>query len=283
MRRYLLSTVLVLPFLFLTGCGESIYEGAADTTTNEAVSDQVDFDLIDGRCQPVISYYDNRINSGIVLTDNDMYKYISAILTCSGFDIIGGIDSILTTGGSDIYMTTGALMGIKLMDMNTATNLQSNYDKAISVCYNRKIELEKEGLTLDKTNTTVCGLAGLMGSIVNMSAMMLNTSGGGGNLLELSETGFENFTKDEIDATLAAQSLGSYVKQKDDFLMMLNNGLTIGEDGIDAIGSLMGQNDFGNVLGDLTSQLRDSSGNITEESLLNYLTTSLGLPSIPIP
>ena len=45
----------------------------------------------------------------------------------------------------------------------------------------------------------------------------------------------------------------------------------------------MGQNDFANVLGDLTSQLRDSSGNITEESLLNYLTTSLGLPSIPIP
>lgn len=278
MRRYILSAVLGIPFLFLTGCGESIYDGAADTTTNEAVSDQVDFDLIEGRCQPVITYYDDRINSGIVLSDSDIYKYVSAILTCSGFDVIGGIDSILTNGGSDIYMTAGALMGIKFMDMNTATSLQSYYDKAISVCYDRKVELEKEGLALDKTNTTVCGLAGMMGSIVNMSAMMLNTSGGGANLLELSETGFENFANNEIDATLAGQSLGSYVKQKDDFLMMLNNGLTVGEDGADAIGSLMGQNDFGSVLGDLASQLRDSSGNITEESLLNYLKTSLGLP-----
>lgn len=278
MRRYILSAVLGIPFLFLTGCGESIYDGAADTTTNEAVSDQVDFDLIEGRCQPVITYYDDRINSGIVLSDSDIYKYVSAILTCSGFDVIGGIDSILTNGGSDIYMTAGALMGIKFMDMNTATSLQSYYDKAISVCYDRKVELEKEGLALDKTNTTVCGLAGMMGSIVNMSTMMLNTSGGGANLLELSETGFENFANNEIDATLAGQSLGSYVKQKDDFLMMLNNGLIVGEDGADAIGSLMGQNDFGSVLGDLASQLRDSSGNITEESLLNYLKTSLGLP-----
>lgn len=278
MRRYILSAVLGIPFLFLTGCGESIYDGAADTTTNEAVSDQVDFDLIEGRCQPVITYYDNRINSGIVLSDSDIYKYVSAILTCSGFDVIGGIDSILTNGGSDIYMTAGALMGIKFMDMNTSASLQSYYDKAISVCYDRKVELEKEGLALDKTNTTVCGLAGMMGSIVNMSTMMLNTSGGGANLLELSEPGFENFANNEIDATLAAQSLGSYVKQKDDFLMMLNNGLIVGEDGADAIGSLMGQNDFGSVLGDLASQLRDSSGNITEESLLNYLKTSLGLP-----
>lgn len=278
MRRYLLSTVLVIPFLFLTGCGESIYDGAADTTTNEAVSDQVDFDLIEGRCQPVINYYDNQINSGVYLSDNDIYKYVSAILSCSGFDVIGGIDSILTNGGSDIYMTAGALMGIKLMDMNTAASLQSYYDKAIAVCYDRKVELEKEGLSVNNSNKTVCGLAGMMGSIVNMSTMMLNTSGGGANLLELSESGFQNFASNEIDPTLAAQSLGSYVKQKDDFLMMLNNGLTVGEDGADAIGSLMGQSDFGSVLGDLASQLRDSSGNITEESLLNYLKTSLGLP-----
>ena len=208
---------------------------------------------------------------------NDMLYYVNSNVDLQ--DDIQSIDNKAHNTSNVNLVTHEIAQGF----MNTATNLQSNYDKAISVCYNRKIELEKEGLTLDKTNTTICGLAGLMGSIVNMSAMMLNTSGGGGNLLELSETGFENFTKDEIDATLAAQSLGSYVKQKDDFLMMLNNGLTIGEDGIDAIGSLMGQNDFGNVLGDLTSQLRDSSGNITEKSLLNYLTTSLGLPSIPIP
>lgn len=278
MRRYILTAVLVIPFLFLTGCGESIYTGAADTATSEAAADQLDFDFIEGRCQPVIDYYDNMINSSAVLNDDDTYKYVSSLLTCSGFDVIGGIDSILTNGGSDIYKTAGDIMGIKLMDMNTSNNLQSYYDKAISICYDRKVELEKEELTLSNTNKTVCGLAGMMGFVVNMSAMMLNTSGGGANILELSEPGFQNFADKEMDATLAGQSLASYIKQKDDFLMMLNNGLIVGEDGADAVGSLMGQNNFGTVLADLAAKLRDASGNITEDSLLNYLKTYLGLP-----
>lgn len=277
MKKITLLPFITLILVFISGCGESIYEGAADTTTSAAVTDQLDFDLISGSCQSVINYYDNQITSKTVLSDNDLYKYVSALLSCSGFNVVNGIDSIVTNGGSDIYKTAGALMGVTKIDMNTSASLQSSYDKAIKACFDRKTELLKNNLTLNETNMTLCGLAGMMGSIVNMSAMMLNTSGGGANILELSQTGFENFAQNEMDGTLAAQGLASYLKEKNDFLMYLDNGLILGEDGAATIGTLMGQNDFANVLKDLSGKLRDSSGVITETSLLEYLKTSLGL------
>lgn len=285
MKKYLLLSLTFLMVMFISGCGESIYSGAADTTTSEANTDQMDFDFINGKCQPVISYYDSKILNEETLSDDDIYKYVSAILTCSGFDIVKGIDSILITGGSDIYKTSGDLMGISVIDMNTSKFLQEYYDKAISVCYDRKVELEKDELSLNTTNLTICGLAGMMGTVVNMSAMMLNTSGGGANKLELSQTGFEEFAQKEMDPSLAGQFLGSYLKEKSDFLGYLNNSLTIEEDGADDIGSLIGQSNFSSVLSDLAGELRDSNGNITEPSLLNYLKTSLGLNIItpPVP
>lgn len=277
MKKITLLPFITLILVFISGCGESIYEGAADTTTSAAVTDQLDFDLISGSCQSVINYYDSQITSKTVLSDNDLYKYVSALLNCSGFNVVNGIDSIVTNGGSDIYKTAGALMGVTKIDMNTSASLQSSYDKAIKACFDRKTELLKNNLTLNETNMTLCGLAGMMGSIVNMSAMMLNTSGGGASVLELSQTGFENFAQNEMDGTLAAQGLASYLKEKNDFLMYLDNGLILGEDGAATIGTLMGQNDFANVLKDLSGKLRDSSGVITETSLLEYLKTSLGL------
>lgn len=285
MKKYLLLSLTFLMVMFISGCGESIYSGVADTTTSEANTDQMDFDFINGKCQPVISYYDSKILNEETLNDDDIYKYVSAILTCSGFDIVKGIDSILITGGSDIYKTSGDLMGISVIDMNTSKFLQEYYDKAISVCYDRKVELEKDELSLNTTNLTICGLAGMMGTVVNMSAMMLNTSGGGANKLELSQTGFEEFAQKEMDPSLAGQFLGSYLKEKSDFLGYLNNSLTIEEDGADDIGSLIGQSNFSSVLSDLAGELRDSNGNITEPSLLNYLKTSLGLNIItpPVP
>lgn len=277
MKKVKLLPFITIILLFISGCGESIYDGAADKSTSAAVTDQLDFDLIRGSCQSVINHYDNQVSSNIILNDDDLYKYVSALLSCSGFNIVNGIDSILIDGGSDIYKTAGALMGITVIDMNKSASLQSSYDKAIKVCFDRRTELEKNNLKLTETNTTLCGLAGMMGSIVNVTAMMLNTSGGGANTLELSQTGFENFAQNEMDGTLAAQGLASYLKEKNDFIMYLDNGLILGEDGATAIGTLMGQNDFSNVLKDLSTKLRDSSGAITETSLLEYLKTSLGL------
>lgn len=278
MRRYLFSALLILPLLFITGCGESVYSGASDTSTNEAIIDALDFSFIGGQCQSIIDYYDVQVSSGASINDDDMYKYLSAILSCSGFDVLSGVNSVLTNGGSDIYMTAGALMGITFVDVNKSVQLQSYYDKAISLCYSKKAELEKLGQTLNDTNKTICGFAGMMGAVVNMSALMLNTSGGGASIIELSETGFQYFADNEIDETIGGQSLASYLKEKDDFLMQLNNGLTIGEDGAQLIGSVIGQNDFSTVLSELAGLLRDKEGNITEDSLINYITTTLGIP-----
>ncbi len=277
MKKATLLSFITIILLFFSGCGESIYEGAADKSTSAAVIDQLDFDLIRGTCQSVINHYDSQLSGDIVLSDDDLYKYVSALLSCSGFNVVNGIDSILTNGGSDIYKTAGALMGVNVIDMNLSASLQSSYDKAIKACFDRRTELLKDNNKLNETNMALCGLAGMMGSIVNMSAMMLNTSGGGANTLEFSQTGFENFAQTEMDGALAAQGLASYLKEKNDFLMYLDNGLVLGDDGATTIGTLMGQNDFANVLKDLSTKLRDSSGAITEASLLEYLKTSLGL------
>lgn len=284
MQKLLLS-LLSLSLLLFYGCGESVYSSAESKTSEEVKQDQLDFDFISGKCADVISTYESLMYSGRKLNDEEIYVYVSSLLNCSGFDIVRGMDSILITGGSDIYMTAGALMGIKTIDMNKSKFLQSQYNKAVYICDNRTQELKAINGQLSSNLKSICGLTGIMGTVINMSSMMLNTSGGGASVLELSEVGFKELS-DNIVPEIAGQSLTSYLSQEHTFLESLNNSLTLGEDGANEIGSLMGQSDFGSVIGGLAKKLRDPKTNrITEESLINYIETEFGLkiPNLPVP
>ena len=188
MHKYL-SVLLIVISVAVTGCGESIYSSAENTNSKEATIDDFDFSFLKNECDVIIERYDESVNSGVILSEDDLYRYISALLACSGFDIIKGLDSILQTGGNDIYETAAAVIGHNVIDINTAMYLQTQYSKAINVCADYKAELAKDNISLNNTNLTLCGLAGTMGTVVNLSSMLLNASGGGANVIELTKAG----------------------------------------------------------------------------------------------
>lgn len=276
MNKYL-GVLSMIMFFLLTGCGESIYSNVENTNSKEAVIDDFDFTFLSNECSKITEYYDNQVNAGAILTENDLYRYVSSILACSGFDIVQGANSILQTGGKDIYETAGAVIGYKSIDINTAMYLQTQYSKAIEICADYRAALAKDNLTLNNTNTTLCGLAGTMGTVVNISAMLLNSSGGGANVLELTEKGFTDFGT-QVNTAVVGQSLSSFLKQYNMFLSNLDSGLILSEDAAKGLGDLLGQDSFSSVIADLSSSLRDKVTNaITEDSLIQYISDSLGI------
>ena len=241
-----------------------------------------------GECSEISSYYQAQIDAVVTLDDDSLYKYISSLLACSGFNLVKGAESIVQTGGNDIYETASAILGHNVIDINTSLMLQTQYTKAIQICDNYTAELAKDNLTLNNTNLTLCGLAGTMGTIVNISSMLLNATGGGANSFELSETGLQDFGN-IVNPTVVAQGLSSYLKQYNLFLSTLDSGLKISENGAKVIGDLLGQDSFSKVISDLSKDLRDSQTNsITEDSLIQYIAKTLNIeipenifPSIP--
>ncbi|WP_300703234.1 hypothetical protein [uncultured Brachyspira sp.] len=278
MHKYL-GVLLIVISMVITGCGESIYSGAENTSSKEAAIDDFDFSFLKNECGTIIERYDAYFHSGVTLSEDDLYRYVSAVLACSGFDIVKGLDSILQTGGNDIYETAAAVIGHKVIDINTAMYLQKQYSKAINICIDYKAELAKDNITLNNNNTnlTLCGLAGTMGTIVNLSAMLLNASGGGANVLELTEAGLTDFGT-QVNPTIVGQSLSSFLKQYNLFLADLDSGLILSEDAAKLLGDLLGQDSFSSVLGELAASLKDPAANaITEDSLIKYISDSLGI------
>ena len=276
MHKYL-SVLLIVISVAVTGCGESIYSSAENTNSKEATIDDFDFSFLKNECDVIIERYDKSVNSGVILSEDDLYRYISALLACSGFDIIKGLDSILQTGGNDIYETAAAVIGHNVIDINTAMYLQTQYSKAINVCADYKAELAKDNISLNNTNLTLCGLAGTMGTVVNLSSMLLNASGGGANVIELTEAGLTEFGT-QVNPTIVGQGLSSFLKQYNLFLANLDSGLLLSESAAKVIGDLLGQNSFNSVLSKLASSLRDQQTKaITEDSLIKYISDSLGI------
>ncbi len=268
--------ILLICVLFFVSCGESVYSGAENSNSKEAKIDALDFSFIKNNCNYISYYYDDHVKNGTPLDDESLYKYVSAILACSGFDIISGLDSILSTGGEDIYETVGAIIGHKVIDINTSANLQTQYVKAVDICRDYKMYLQKDNKTLNNTNLTLCGLAGIMGTVINVSDMLLNSSGGGADEFELSEYGLEDFGQ-EINPTMIVPSLLSYLKGKNSFSEDLDNSLTFAEDATVLVGDLFGQDDFTSIIDDLAGSMRDSDGNITQDSLLAYISNVLNV------
>lgn len=275
MNKYI-GILLVIILSVLTGCGESIYSGAENTSSKEALIDDFDFRFLKNECDVIIERYDDYVNSSAPLSEKDLYSYVSAVLSCSGFDIIKGLDSILQTGGNDIYGTAAAVIGHNVIDMNTSMYLYKQYEKAINICADYKAELAQSNHTLNNTNLTLCGLAGTMGTIVNISAMLLNSSGGGANELQLTEEGLTDFGKD-VNPTVVGLGLPSFLKEYNLFIYNLDSGLKLSEDAAAMLGDLLGQDSFSSVFGELAASLRDDKSQITEDSLINYISVSLGI------
>lgn len=272
MHKYF-SVLLIVISICITGCGESIYSGAENTSSKEAVTDDFDFRFVKNECISITKQYDEYIQSGKSLSENDLYRYVSAVLACSGFDIVKGLNSILQTGGDDIYETAAAVIGHNTINMKTSMYLYEQYLKAINICKDYKVD----NIALNNTNLTLCGLAGTMGTIVNLSAMILNASGGGAEVLELTEKGLKEFGT-QVEPAMVGQGLSSFLIYYDSFLDNLDSGLILSEDAANVLGDLLGQDSFSSVLGKLAASLRDPATNtITENSLIQYISDSLDI------
>lgn len=279
--------LLAAVFFILSGCDDSIYSGVENTGSSEAKTDEFDFSFIKDDCEAVSAYYNAKVMSGDKLDENDLYMYISSLLKCSGFDVIKGLDSVLQTGGKDIYETVASIIGYKKLNINTSRDLEKKYAKATDICIDYWLDLDKDNFTLNDTNLTLCGLAGTIGTVVSIGNVILNASGGAGEL-ELSDIGMKIFGS-SVDPTSVGQGLLSFLKENNSFLENLDNGLTMAQSAAKVISDLLGQDDFGNVLDELAGKMRDRERkDITENSITSYIAESLSIkipedvfPSLP--
>ena len=230
------NVLFLLMFVFLLsfyGCGDSIYSDAANIGTSEAQQDQLDFDFISNNCAPVIDYYNNVDSSGASLTRDDAFKFLSAILYCGGFNVIGGIDMVTQAGTSDVYGVVAAMLGIS---------------ESI-----REALAKDNNTSLDNSTASICGFAGMIGSAVNVSSL-ISSIAGENVAITISENGFKQALEQidvntAVDEFLANTENAAYL---DDLTLTLNT----------AFGSLSSME---SLLGGSTDMVNDIKGSLLDE------------------
>lgn len=250
------NVLFLLMFVFLLsfyGCGDSIYSDAADTGTYEAKQDQLDFDFISNNCAPVIDYYNNVDSSGASLTRDDAFKFLSAILYCGGFNVIGGIDMVTQAGTSDVYGVVAAMLGISEVTSENLKALSPYYSKAVNICSIREALAKDNNTSLDNSTASICGFAGMIGSAVNVSSL-ISSIAGENVAITISENGFKQALEQidvntAVDEFLANTENAAYL---DDLTLTLNT----------AFGSLSSME---SLLGGSTDMVNDIKGSLLDE------------------
>ncbi|MDE7169259.1 MAG: hypothetical protein K2N67_03585 [Mucispirillum sp.] len=254
---FILSAISVL----LAACDDSVYESVSDTNTKAAKTDAIDFAFIKGNCSKVVEYYENMIAAGAVLDSRQLYLYNNSVMACSGFDIINGIDLLLNSSGSnDVYGIVSGLIGANTLNYGSIENLKLSYEKTLSNCTG----------DLDADMVTVCGMAAAVDSILDVAAIAMGITGA--NEIELTEQGLADAISGVDEITLQ-QGVENYINGQggDNFLNDFNTKLDLIEGASSSIGSSLGDDSFTSDLGELTRELRDGSGQVTSESLSDYI------------
>lgn len=253
MKKNILYVLLFIFLVSLYGCGESIYSDAADTSAKEAVQDQVDFDFISNNCAPVMNYYNSVDSTGASLSRDDAFKFLSAILYCGGFNVIGGIDMVNKAGTSDVYGVVAAMLGISEVTTETLKALSPYYLKAVNICSTRKTLAEDNNTTLDNSTASICGFAGMIGSAVNVSSLISSIAGDNVSI-EISENGFQQ-ALDQIDVNTAV----------DEFLANADNDAYLNELTLTLNTAFDSLSSMEDLLGGSTSMVNDIKGSLLDE------------------
>lgn len=253
MKKNVLYVLLFVFLVSLYGCGESIYSDAADTSAKEAVQDQVDFDFISNNCAPVMNYYNSIDSTGASLSRDDAFKFLSAILYCGGFNVIGGIDMVNKAGTSDVYGVVAAMLGISEVTTENLKALSPYYLKAVNICSTRKTLAEDNNTTLDNSTASICGFAGMIGSAVNVSSLISSIAGDNVSI-EISENGFQQ-ALDQIDVNTAV----------DEFLANADNDAYLNELTLTLNTAFDSLSSMEDLLGGSTSMVNDIKGSLLDE------------------
>lgn len=269
MKNNILYLLLFVFAVSLYGCGESIYSEAADTGTKEAVQDQVDFDFISNNCAPVMNYYNSIDATGASLSRDDAFKFLSAILYCGGFNVIGGIDMVSKAGTSDVYGVVAAMLGISEVTNENLKSISPYYLKAVDICGTRKTIAENNNTTLDNSTASICGFAGMIGSAVNVSSL-ISSIAGNNIVIEISENGFQQ-ALEQIDVNTAVDEFLANA-ENNTYLEELTLTLNTAFDSLSSMESLIG----GSV--DMVNEIKNSlldevTNQVSADKLKEYITS----------
>lgn len=246
----------------LSGCDESIWAGASNKNTSQAITDEIDFAFITGDCQKVVSYYDNIKAHGGSLNSREANMYSNALLACSGFDLVSGIDKILGSGDtSDIYGTISSIMGTSNVDKGTVDKLKDQYDKVLDNCNSFN--------PLPESMVTTCGLAATSSTVADLADILLGT--GVTSNIELTQAGMNKVIEDaKKHGTSITNSVDSFVSDPS-ALENLNKNIEY----IEKVSSVVGGS--GGGFDEIVSQIKDSkTGKVTAESLKDFINNKLG-------
>lgn len=270
MKNNILYLLLFVFTVSLYGCGESIYSDAADTSAKEAVQDQVDFDFISNNCAPVMSYYNSIDSTGASLSRDDTFKFLSAILYCGGFNVIGGIDMISKTGTSDVYGVVAAMLGVSEVTTENLKSISPYYSKAVNICGTRKTIAENNNTTLDNSTVSLCGFAGMIGSAVNVSSLISSIAGNNISI-EFSENGFQQALS-QIDINTAVDNFFANTENSSSYIDNLTLSVNTAIDSLTSMESLIGGSvDMVNEI--KTSLIDEVTNQVSEDKLKEYLTS----------
>lgn len=269
MKNNILYLLLFVFTVSLYGCGESIYSDAADTSAKEAVQDQVDFDFISNNCAPVMNYYNSIDATGASLSRDDAFKFLSAILYCGGFNVIGGIDMVSKAGTSDVYGVVAAMLGISEVTTENLKSISPYYLKAVDICGTRKTIAENNNTTLDNSTASICGFAGMIGSAVNVSSLISSIAGNNISI-EISENGFQQ-ALEQIDINTAVDEFLANA-ENDTYLEELTLTLNTAFDSLSSMESLIGGSV--DMVNEIKSSLLDEVTNhVSADKLKEYITS----------
>lgn len=270
MRRNVLFLLMFVFLLSLYGCGESIYSGAADTGTKEAVYDQVDFDFISNNCAPVMNYYNSIDATGASLSRDDTFKFLSAILYCGGFNVIGGIDMVSTSGTSDVYGVVASMLGVTEVTSENLNTISPYYSKAVNICSVREALAKDNNTTLDNSTASLCGFAGMVGSAVNVSSLITSIAGDNVSIV-LSENGFQQALS-QIDINTAVDNFFANTENSSSYIDNLTLSVNTAIDSLTSMESLLGGSI--SMVNDIqTSLLDDITNQVSVDKLKEYLTS----------
>ncbi len=262
--------LLLFVFLFsLYGCDENLYSDIDNNGSYAAKQDQLDFEFISNNCAPVMNYYNRVDPTGAVLSRDDAFKFLSAVLYCGGFNIIGGIDMAGKTGTSDVYGIVAAILGISEVTSESLNAISPYYLKSVNICYIRNILAKDNNTTLDKSTASICGFAGLIDSVINVS-LLISSIAGTNIPIEISKNGLQQ-TLEQIDVNAAVDEFLANA-ENNAYLEELTLALNIAFDSLSSMENILdGSTDMVNEMKD--SLLDEVTNQVSADKLKEYITS----------
>lgn len=268
MKKIFLALCIGLSFCALS-CSDSLYGSTADKNTKEAKLDDTDFAFIQGNCQLVINAYDARAEAG-TLSSTELYKYNNSLLACSGFDLVSSVSGIFGVGNlaGDPFDIIQGFMGTDTLTKEESAKLKATYDKILKSC----VPVDK----LPADMQTVCGMTAASDTVRALGDVALDLSGTGSVNLDSAGMTSAISGKTTTDISGSVNSSGVSIDE-------LNRNLGLIGAASSAIAGQSGNNDVSDQFDKFSKDLVDTNGNVTNDSLSNYLAGKFGGVVNPTP